>query len=198
MVTTTSGRRTGSTADVGPTDPALPEQGSTTRANGSAGSPGSTGEAPRAVASVAAVAGHPLHPMIVPLPIGAAVGTLVTDVLYARTGDAFWARSGRHLTDAALLTGALAASLGAVDFLGRPEIRRRPEAWVHAGGNAAVLGLALLGRGTRRSNERRAVVPTGLILSALSGLILGVTGWLGGELSYRHRFGVIPSPGEQA
>ena len=197
MTTTTSGRRSGSTADSRPTVPAVPEPGWTTSAEGSAGSLGMPGEAPPAVASVAALAGHPLHPMIVPLPIGAAVGTLVTDVLYARTGAAFWARSSRHLTDAALLTGALAASLGAVDFLGRPEIRRRPEAWVHAGGNAAVLGLALPGRRARRSNERRAVVPTGLILSGLSGLILGVTGWLGGELSYRHRVGVVPSPGEQ-
>jgi uncharacterized membrane protein len=196
-MTTTSDRMRSSTGDMGPAVPADPTTSRTTPTEASTRSFETPGEAPRAVPSLAALAGHPLHPMIVPLPIGAAVGALVADVLYVRTADPFWARSSRHLTDGAILTGALAASLGAVDFLGRPEIRQQPAAWVHAGGNAAVLGLALLGRRARRQDERRAVVPTGLTLSLLSGVILGVTGWLGGELSYRHRVGVIPTPGEQ-
>jgi uncharacterized membrane protein len=36
---------------------------------------------------------------------------------------------------------------------------------------------------------------TGVILSAVTVGILGVTGWLGGELSYRHGVGVVARDG---
>jgi uncharacterized membrane protein len=146
---------------------------------------------PAPVESAAALARHPLHPMIVPLPIGAFVGAFVSDVAYARTHDPFWARSARLLTDAGIVTGLVAASLGAVDFTGRERIRRLPASWAHAGGNAAVLGLAVLSRLIRQRDERAGVMSGGLALSATAAALLGVTGWLGGELSYRHRIGVM-------
>lgn len=148
---------------------------------------------PEAVPSVAHIGGHPLHPMIVPLPIGALVGAFVADIAYARTRDPFWARSARHLTDAGIATGLLAGIVGATDFGGRERIRRRPEAWIHAGGNAAVLGLAVVARILRGRDERAAARGAGLVLSAAGAGLLGLTGWLGGELSYRHRIGVTRS-----
>ena len=36
-----------------------------------------------------------------------------------------------------------------------------------------------------------AVLPGGIVLSAITVATLGVTGWLGGELFYRHKIGVI-------
>lgn len=147
---------------------------------------------PEPIPSLAAIGGHPLHPMVVPLPIAAVVGTFVCDVAFARTGDGFWARGARHLTDAALATGLMAAALGAMDFTGRERIRRIDAAWFHAGGNILALGLMAVGRGVRAQDERGGVVPRGLALSATAATILGVTGWLGGELSYRHRVGVVP------
>jgi uncharacterized membrane protein len=131
--------------------------------------------------------------MIVPLPIGAFLGAFVSDVAYARTNDPFWARSARLLTDAGIVTGLMAASLGAVDFTARERIRRLPASWAHAGGNAAVLGLAVLSRVIRQRDERTAVMSGGLALSATAAALLGITGWLGGELSYRHRVGVMRS-----
>ena len=148
---------------------------------------------PPNVESRAAIAGHPIHPMLVPLPIGALVGTAVADILYVRTGDPFWARSARHLTDAAILTTMVAAVPGMVDFTSRDQIRERPEAWVHAAGNLTVLGLAILSRSLRSKDERSAASGPGLAISGLSAALLGITGWLGGELSYRHRIGVTNS-----
>jgi uncharacterized membrane protein len=146
-----------------------------------------------AVESRAAINGHPIHPMLVPLPIGALVGAALADVAYVRTHDPFWARSARHLTDAAIVGATMAAVPGAIDFASRAEIRERPEAWIHAGGNAGVLGLALVSRAARRRDERGAASGSGLVISALSTAILGITGWLGGELAYRHRIGVTES-----
>ena len=147
---------------------------------------------PEPIESLAAIDRHPMHPMIVPLPIAAVVGTLACDVLFSRTKDPFFARGARQLTDVALVTGLLAGALGAVDFTGRERIRRLDAAWFHAGGNLLALGLMAASRGSRQRDERGAVMPLGLATSAAAAMVLGVTGWLGGELSYRHRVGVIP------
>ena len=144
------------------------------------------------VEAVAAVDGHPLHPIVVPLPIGSFVGAFVADVAYLRTGDRFWARGARLLTAAGLATGLVAGSLGAADFTGRRPIRRHRSAWVHAAGNVAVLGLALGSLAIRGRDERGAVSHGGLAFSAATATILLVTGWLGGELAYRERIGVVP------
>jgi uncharacterized membrane protein len=144
------------------------------------------------VQAVAAVDGHPLHPVLVPLPIGAFVGAFAADVAYLRTRDRFWARGARVLTAAGLGTGLLAGSLGAIDFTGRRPIRRHPAAWVHAAGNLTVLGLALGSLALRGRDEKDAVRRGGLAISASIATILLATGWLGGELAYRERIGVIP------
>jgi uncharacterized membrane protein len=145
---------------------------------------------PDPVQAVAAVDGHPLHPVVVPLPIGSFVGAFLSDVAYARTHDPFWARSARILTGAGIATGLLAGSLGALDFTGRREVRSHRAAWAHAGGNLSVLALSTISELARRRSDGR-VPGTAMALSAASAMILLVTGWLGGELSYRDRIGVI-------
>jgi uncharacterized membrane protein len=145
----------------------------------------------RPVEALAAVDGHPLHPVLVPLPIGAFVGAFIADVAYLQTHDRFWARGARLLTTAGLATGLLAGSLGAIDFTGRRRIRRHRSAWVHGAGNLAVLGLALGSVALRRRDERRGVTDGGVVISATIATVLLVTGWLGGELAYRDRVGVI-------
>jgi uncharacterized membrane protein len=142
------------------------------------------------VPSVAAIAGHPLHPMLVPLPIGAFTFALAADVAYAATRDPFWARASTVLLGTGIATGLAAGALGATDFSGREQVRSHQEAWLHAGGNVAAIGLAAVSLAARRANPERNVVPLGLGLSLLTGSLLVVTGWLGGELSYRHRIGV--------
>ena len=145
-----------------------------------------------AIPSLAAIGGHPLHPMVVPLPIGAMVGAIAADIALAATGDRFFGRAGRLLTGAGLATGAVAGVLGGIDFWGRSQVRAHPAAWLHAGGNAAslALGAASLVYRARAGDEAKAALPVALVLSASAGALLVVTGWLGGELSYRHRIGV--------
>lgn len=139
--------------------------------------------------STAAIAGHPLHPALVPLPIGAAALAFVSDLAAARTGDAFWARCSRWLLRASLITGAAAAPLGSVDLLTIPAARRLPSAWVHAAGNSLVLLLTLLEVVRRRGGVRATEAAPDRTGFALA--LLGISGWLGGELSYRHRIGVM-------
>ncbi|MFN8624077.1 MAG: DUF2231 domain-containing protein [Chloroflexota bacterium] len=141
-------------------------------------------------ASRAAIAGHPLHPAVVPLSIGSTVLAFATDLVAARTRDRTWAHGARWLLRSAAVGGLLAAPLGWIDLLAVPAARRQPWAWVHGLGNAGVLALTLAEvlrrRGPVRASEASPSV-TGLAVGMLT-----VTGWLGGELSYRYRIGVAP------
>ena len=140
--------------------------------------------------STAAVAGHPLHPSFVPLPIGLLVATTVSDVAHAMTGDRFFARASRWLVGGSVLTGAPAAALGAIDF-STIRAARRPIGIAHAVGNTSILLMTVLSLLLRRGRTDH-VPRAAMALSLLSSLGLAVTGWLGGELSYRHRIGVVP------
>ena len=155
-------------------------------------------EAVGAVPSKAAIGGHPIHPMLVPFPIAFLVGALASDLGYWGTADPFWARASLWLAGAGLLTGALAALFGLIDFLALRRVRALAAAWLHFLGNGIALLLTLWSILHRYGDPGGGVLPTGLILSAAVAMILVGTGWLGGELAYRHRIGVIARTTEDA
>jgi uncharacterized membrane protein len=148
--------------------------------------------------SRAAIAGHPIHPMLVPFPIAFLVGALASDLAFWGTGDPFWARASEWLLGAGLVMGSLAAVAGLIDFLSIREARAVAAGWVHFLGNATAMILALWNLVQRLTGDPTAILPGGLILSALVVVIFLVTGWLGGELVFRHRIGVrdadVPIP----
>lgn len=146
--------------------------------------------------SRAAIAGHPIHPMLVPFPIAFLVGALVVDLAFASTGDPFWARAGFWLLLAGIVTGAAAAVFGLVDFLGIPQVRSLNVAWIHFLGNGAAVLLAIWNLAQRWADPVVGPGSLGIALSVIVVAILLVTGWLGGELAYRHRIGVM-SAGEE-
>ena len=138
-----------------------------------------------------AVVGHPLHPMVVPFPIAFLSAAFLTDLLFLRTQDRFWARASQALLVGGTATGAVAAPLGLVDFLTVPAARRAPEAWLHGLGNVAALGLAVVNV-RERLDDAEEGARRGWLLSGAAAALLAVTGWLGGELSYRRSVGVDP------
>jgi uncharacterized membrane protein len=142
------------------------------------------------VPSLAQIAGHPLHPVVVPLPIGMFVGAFVADLAYARTHDRFWARAAHAMAAAGVGTGLLAGALGATDLVGRDRIRSRGSAWVHGLGNLAAVGLGAGSVLLRRDKNPDMIVSRGLAVSSAIVAILVVTGWLGGELVFRHGVGL--------
>jgi Predicted membrane protein (DUF2231) len=54
-----------------------------------------------------------------------------------------------------------------------------------------VLILALINLMLRIGDPEEAVLPVGLVLSLITVGLLLVTGWMGGELAYRYKIGVI-------
>src|SRR3954451_10430650 len=141
-------------------------------------------------ASTARIASHPIHPMLVPFPIACFVGTLVTDLAYWKTAEMMWANFSAWLLFAGLLVGVLAAIAGLIDFLSNRLIRALAPAWLHMVGNAVVMVLAFFNALVHSRDAWTSVVPTGLVLSSLTVLVLLFTGCMGWTMVYRHRVGV--------
>ncbi len=143
------------------------------------------------ITSKASIGGHPLHPMIIPFPIAFLSGALLTDIVYWYTNDPFWAQVSFWLIVGGVVTGVLAAVLGLIDFLGIERVRNHLSGWLHGMGNLLAIGVALVNLFMRWNDRTDPVLWWGLLLSAVTAVILVFTGWYGGELSYRHKIGVI-------
>ncbi|WP_246788440.1 DUF2231 domain-containing protein [Bradyrhizobium sp. CCBAU 53421] len=141
-------------------------------------------------ASTARIGTHPIHPMLVPFPIACFVGALVTDIAYWQTAEMQWANFSAWLLFAGLIMGGLAAIAGLIDFLSNRLIRRLTYAWFHMVGNVVVMLLALFNAFVHSRDAWTSVVPTGLVLSALTVLVMLFTGWLGWAMVYFYRVGV--------
>lgn len=145
--------------------------------------------------SRAAIARHPVHPALITYPIASLTAALATDVAARRTGDPFWPRASRLLLKTGLASGLVAGAVGAVDYYGIDRVREHAEGRLHAYGNVAALALTALNLRLRDDDR----VPTkALAVTATVAALLGATGWLGGELSYRYKVGVMEAAPEQA
>jgi uncharacterized membrane protein len=140
--------------------------------------------------STASIAGHPIHPMLIPFPVTFFVATLVCDVVFWRNGNTNIATSATWLLGAGLVMAGLAAFAGLIDVLGDQRIRALNDAWLHAGGNVFIVLIELYNWYARYTDGNQAIVPTGLVLSAVAVAGLLFTGWKGWEMVYRHRVGV--------
>lgn len=142
--------------------------------------------------STARIGGHPIHPILVPIPIACFIGALLTDLMYWNSASMQWANFSAWLVTVGVIVGWLAAIAGLVDFLGNRVIRAQPPAWPHVIGNIIVLILATFNMLVHSRDVWTSVVPTGLILSACTVLVLLFTGWMGWSMVYRYRVGGPP------
>ena len=144
--------------------------------------------------STAQVAGHPIHPMLIPFPVAFLVATLVSDLVFLRTGNPGRATASLWLLGAALVMAALAAAAGLTDFLGDERIRDLSAAWHHMIGNVIAVVLALINWYRRYAATEPGIPSGGVVLSLLVVLILLYTGWRGWEMVYKHRVAVSDQP----
>jgi len=140
--------------------------------------------------STAQVGGHPIHPMVIAFPIACFVLTLVSDLTFYATSNAFWATASLWLLGIGLIAAAFASMTGLIDALGDRRVRQLSDTRLHAAGNAIALLIALYNWYARYEHGSSVVIPNGVVLSALVVLILLFTAWKGGEMVYRHRVGV--------
>ncbi|MFL6241145.1 MAG: DUF2231 domain-containing protein [Actinomycetes bacterium] len=135
--------------------------------------------------------GHPFHPILVTLPIGAWICSLIFDIS-TRVNSA----GSRPLTDASYwliaigLIGAVVAALfGLLDLLRIPRrTRALTVALTHMLLNLTVVGLFIGNFAWRHSSYYESAKVSGgqIVLSAVAVALLAASGWLGGMLAYRY------------
>jgi uncharacterized membrane protein len=140
--------------------------------------------------STAQIAGHPIHPLLIPFPIVSFIGVLVTDVMWLTTREGGWATASNWLLGVGLVTAALAAAAGMADYLGDERVKKIGAATRHMIANIVVVTLEAVNLVVRLTGGTEQIGAIGVWLSLASVLILAYSGWLGGELVYRHRVGV--------
>ncbi|GEL17820.1 DUF2231 domain-containing protein [Pseudonocardia asaccharolytica] len=141
-------------------------------------------------AAMAGPYGHPLHPMLVTVPIGAWVASLVFDVASYLVGDPAFLVKGSLWLIAVGVLGALAAALvGFLDLFAVPTgTPAHRTALVHMALVLAVTAGYVVGFLWRRGTVE-AAGPVGLgplLLSVGCLLALAVAGFLGGKLAFRY------------
>lgn len=146
----------------------------------------------RGLSTTAQIGGHPLHPMLIPLPIGLLVATFVCDLVFWNTRDQFWASAAFWALAGAIATAALAAIAGFMDYFGNSRIRTIKDAQHHMIGNLVAVVLAVISLVLRANLGSNAILPWGVLISTVVVALILYTGWKGGELSYRHRVGMLP------
>lgn len=140
--------------------------------------------------SKAKLLGHPIHPMLITIPLGLFVATLVFDLLALFTGNSTFAQVGFWNMVGGLIGGLVAAIPGTVDWANIPAgTRAKSVGAFHGLGNVAVLALFAVAWWLRRDDP--AVIETAAFVIELVAIGLAtVTGWLGGELVDRLGVGV--------
>jgi len=133
------------------------------------------------------VKGHPIHAMLVPIPIGLWLFALVADAVYLARGSSEWLTAGFYAMGVGVLGALLAAVPGLVDLVSlRPGPTRRIGIW-HMVVNLAAVGVFAVNFFMR---WRTANHSGPVLLTALGVVLIGVSGWLGGEMVYVGGVGV--------
>lgn len=138
------------------------------------------------------IAGHPIHPMLVTIPIGLWVFSLVCDLVALRSVNAeTWNVVALYALIGGIV-GALAAALpGLVDLISLKDAAIRRTAVAHMSINLTVVALYVVNAWLRFGQERTAG-GTPFILSLVAVAMLVVSGWLGGKMVYLAGVGVSP------
>lgn len=112
-------------------------------------------------------------------------GALITDIVYSRTADMMWTNFSAWLLAVGLLFGVVALALALIGHWLARAPRTSAPVWPHVIGSLVVLLLAFFNNLVHSRDAWTSVVPTGLILSALTVVALLINGWLGATMAHR-------------
>ena len=150
------------------------------------------------MASPASIGGHPIHPMIIPFPIALWVFSLVADVVYLWRANPVWRNYiAFYALLAGIIGGAAAAVPGLIDWLSLKNPRVVKIANWHARLN--VIALLIFAASFYLRTTSGAAMVSGsytipVALSLLGVILISISGYLGGELVFKHGVAVDQPP----
>jgi uncharacterized membrane protein len=130
------------------------------------------------------IARHPVTPFLLPVPIVCFVGALITDFAYDSSGGNLqWVNFSSWLLAAGLFFGGIVALLMVIDLVRIPQLRSS-DGWAGFALLIAAWVVELINSFVHARDGWTAVVPLGLILSAIGALQILIFGWLWHETRY--------------
>ena len=135
----------------------------------------------------ASIAGHPIHPMLVNIPIGLWVFSLICDFAYIGTDDTRWAITAYFTLGGGIIGALLAAVPGLIDLTGLRDPRAVRVGVYHLVLNLAIVAVQAANFWLRMEDGGDVgVLPRAISIVAIVALV--ISGWLGWHLV--HVFGV--------
>lgn len=126
------------------------------------------------------IAGHPVHPMLVSIPIGLWVFSLVCDFAFILTEDPRWAVTAYFTLGGGIVGALLAAVPGLLDLLGMHDPKAQRIGTYHMVLNLAIVAAQAGSFWLRMPDGAGEALPLGISIVAVAALV--VSGWLGGHL----------------
>ncbi|WP_102961350.1 DUF2231 domain-containing protein [Mangrovicella endophytica] len=130
--------------------------------------------------------GYSLQTMLVAFPFVCFTLTLATDLAFWGSANLMWQNFSAWLLFAGLVVGGIAVVTGILGLLFLSHDRDRSTVWPYAVGGLIVLILALFNSFVHAGDGWTAVVPNGLILSAITVVLMLATAWIGRVVAHRH------------
>ena len=133
--------------------------------------------------------GHPYHPILVTIPIGVWIASVVFDIvaLASAEEEAVFAEGAYWLIGIGIIGAVLAAVFGLMDLLVIPRgTRAFRTGLTHMTLNLAVVVLFVVDFAVRASQGYEEFSTVGFILSLVALALLTVSGTLGGKLAYHY------------
>jgi uncharacterized membrane protein len=141
--------------------------------------------------SRAKLLGHPIHPMLIVLPLGLFIASVIFDALFLWRGNAMFATVAYWNIAGGIMGGLLAAVFGLIDWLAIPAGTRAKRIGLLHGGSMVVVVALFAFVWWSRSNALDTAPTMNLFVIEVAALLLGAfAGWLGGELVDRLGVGV--------
>jgi uncharacterized membrane protein len=138
----------------------------------------------------AKVLGHPVHPVLIVFPLGLLATAVVFDIIGLFTSSQIWSQVAFYMIAAGVVGGLLAAVFGLVDWMAIDSGTRAKSIGSRHGLLNVVVVLLFAGSWLLRLPQRDPPTGLALALSFLGALLSFYTGWLGGELVFKHGVGV--------
>jgi uncharacterized membrane protein len=118
-----------------------------------------------------------IHGILGAYPLAFFTGALITDIAYANSANMQWANFSVWMIAGGVIMGVVAALAGIIDAV-TTDTKRAPRSW-HSILTIVMLVTAIINGFVHSRDAWTSVVPTGLILSAITSVLVLATSWIG-------------------
>jgi uncharacterized membrane protein len=144
----------------------------------------------------ASIASHPVHPMLIPFPFALWTFSLIADAIYYffdHNAASVWDDVSFYTMAGGVVGAVMAAVPGIIDYFSIKDERVSKIAGWHARLNVLALlvfGASLYLRTIKGSDMVGRSLTIPVLLSILGIILISISGYLGGEMVYKHGVGV--------